>query len=430
MDNHAQDVANVLMVKPTPRARFAIEALTEDITARYKFFFQNLQPSSSGFTSLQDYLEDSREIILRKKIDIVLSFSDTGALLKAALAQEFPHLQGPSVESFFLAHHKFYTRCYLDPSPIPFALLDLASADLDKACEEALEVVGIPAFFKPTSYCGASGTCSVGSAEELKHFSKAYIHSDMYTDEDVDTQFMVPFYVKNFDVEKYPLAIKSTAIVEKHMGDAAKINADGYVFKGDIFHWSISDNVFSLTKPSYCFGATHPTKLSKSRQQNIWEVFDAIVGRMIDFGYDNEFVNIEFFVLDSGEIMLMEVNPRRSGNLQVSGMVFTNGDVTAAQLKLAQGINPGIPIPNGKHAFFCYIRTYGSGKAREFYDFSYSYPDLLPEVDPNDFIDGSGESGTILSRMYLSGDSQQEVLDKYREICSCVLLQQELSMWK
>ncbi len=91
-------------------------------------------------------------------------------------------------------------------------------------------------------------------------------------------------------------------------------------------------------------------------------------------------------------------------------MVFTNGDVTVAQLKLAQGVNPGVPVPNGRHALHSYIRTCGSGKASEFYDYSCTRPGLIPEVDPN--------------------DSREEVLEKYREICSCVLLQPELSVWK
>ena len=61
---------------------------------------------------------------------------------------------------------------------------------------------------------------------------------------------------------------------------------------------------------------------------------------MISFGYDNDFVNIEIFLLESGEVKLMEVNARMGCNLLWSGEVLLNGHIDAAQLKLARGEKP------------------------------------------------------------------------------------------
>ena len=425
------DTVNVLMLKAAsnPRARFAIRNLPQVVSEKYRFIFHDPKPETPVYFSLQDYLDDAKKTVRRENIQVVFAFGDTGALLKAALVEEFSFLQGPSVESVFLGYNKYYTRCFLDSQPVPFASIDLTAANLDQACEDALQKVGTPAFFKPTSYSGSIGISSIRNIQQLKEFAQAYISSDIFAIEDVDAKFMNPFYTKNIDIEKYPLASKPTAILEKHMGEAAKINADGYVFDGKIFHWSISDSLFSQSMPRYYIGAIFPTTLPESTQQNIWNVFDSVVGKMIDFGYNNEFVNLEVFLLDSGEVKIMEINPRRGGNLLASGEVFIDGNVTVAQLKLAQGENPGPPVRSGRHVLHSYIRTCGSGKAKDFYDYSYTDPGLIPERDPDDIVDGSGESGTVLCRTCLSGGSHEEVMEKYRSTCKRVLLNPELSVW-
>ena len=366
----------------------------------------------------------------QKNIEIVLTSGDIATLLKAALVQEFPHLRGPSVESVFLAYNKYYTRCFLDPLPIPFASIDLTAVNLDQVCEEALQKVGTPAFFKPTTSNGCLGISSITNATELKEFAQSYINSDNFTQEWSDPKFMNPFHSKHINEQKYPLASKPTAIIEKHMGDDVKIiNTDGYVFNGKNYHWSISDNLFSRNKPRYSFGAFLPTTLPESVQQKIWNLHDAVVGRMIGFGFNNEFVNVETFLLDSGEVKLMEVNPCLGANLLASGEVYTDGNVITAALKLAQGKSPEHPVRNGRCALHGYIRTCGSGKAREFYNYSYTAPGLIPEEDPERVIDGSGESGFIIGRTCLSGDSYEEVMEKYLSVCRHVLLKPELSVW-
>ena len=55
---------------------------------------------------------------------------------------------------------------------------------------------------------------------------------------------------------------------------------------------------------------------------------------------------------------------------------------------------------------------------------------LLPEVNPEDIVDGSGESGAVIGQTFLSGDSHEEVMEKYWTICRRVLLKPELSVWK
>ena len=426
---------NVLVIMASPRAKYAIETLPEHIVKQYRFFFQGDHPSAAAapFTSLQDYLDDAKKAVIKNNIKIVLSSSEIAALVHAALVKEYPFLRGPSVESVFLASNKYYMRCLLDPNPIPFTCLDLSELTLDQACEQALQKVGIPAFFKPCIGSGSEAVASVISSKDLMEAALSYFHrisaeTMLYL---VDAKYLIPFFSKNIDVAKYPLATRPTAIIEKHMGEVSRVNADGYVFNGSIFHWVISDNLYCKSKPRCLLGTAVPTTLSESTQQHVWKLFDAVVTRMIGFGFDNSFVNVEVFVLDSREVKLMEVNPRRGGSVGLTSQeVFENGDTTTAILMLAEGAKPLTPVPNGRHALYSYIRTCGSGKARELYNYSFTSPGLVPENDPDRFLDGSGESGIILGRICLSGDSREEVLDQYKAICCNTLIKPEFSVWK
>lgn len=427
----SSEMVTALLLMPSRRTKYAISLLPDVISSNYKFisYGESVSECSGTFVSLQDVLEDLKKTISVEKVDIVLSNSDKGSLLQAALVQEFTHLQGPSVESVFLCYNKYYTRRFLDPQPIPYACLDLSAADLDRACEDVLQEVGIPAFFKPCCDTGSMGIASIMSSEELKHFAQFYIQSKAFTSNDINTEFMNPFYDNNIDVNKYPLARKPTAIVEKHMGKTVRVNADGYVFRGETFHWSISDNLYSSSKPCYYLGVAHPTMLPEHAQQKVWNLFDTVVAKMVDYGFDNKFVNVEMFVLDTGDPKVMEINPRKGGSQLCSEYIYGNGNVTSAQLKLAEGKNPEAPVPNGRHAFYGYIRTCGSGRASDLYNYSYTRPRLIPEEYPDHLVDGTGESGAALARTVLSGDSHEEVLEEYWMLCRQVLLKPELSIW-
>ena len=423
------DLVNVLVLYPTPTMEFLIKSLPQDVSSKYRFILHD--QSKKTYCSLQEYLEDAKKIVREQNVEVVLSNNDIGSLVKAALVQEFPHLRGPSVESVFLAYNKYYTHCFLDPEPIPFASIDLTDTQsLNRACEEALKGVGVPAFFKPNSGSGSLAVSSIETAQQLKSFARSYSNSPSFTSECSDTKFMNPFYAKYISERKYPLASKATAILEKHMGKAIKVNCDSYVFNRKIYHWSLADTRYCQSNPQYFFGTFFPTSLPESAQQKIWKLNDAVLERMISFGYDNDFVNIEIFLLESGEVKLIEVNARKGCNLLWSGEVFLNGNIVAAQLKLARGEKPDPVVPiKGRCALYGLIRTCGTGKAREFYDYSQDNPVVFPEERPECVVDGSGEFGIILASALLSGDSYEDVMKKYWSACRQVLLKPELSTW-
>ncbi|CAH1266680.1 Hypp3506 [Branchiostoma lanceolatum] len=105
-----------------------------------KVIFCNIR----GKETLKDYVERAKQIVKNENVNIVLPTGDLCTFVHAAIARDFPHIPGPSVESCYLAFHKAYTRQYLDPSenPTPYDVLDLDSPTLSEDAEKALANVG------------------------------------------------------------------------------------------------------------------------------------------------------------------------------------------------------------------------------------------------------------------------------------------------
>ena len=426
----------LLLLWHSQNKRPCIDDLPESVSKRYRFYYQQTaknDPHTCNF-NLIDYVEDAKKLIKKHNISVVLSTTDLSTLVSAALAQELPEkrLRVPSVESVFLCNNKYYAHCFLNPDPVPFAFVDLSVKDLDAVCDEVVQKVPFPAFFKPCSGAMGFGAGSIMAKEQLaptlQSYISKYVTSDHSPIESISTTVMNPFYIKYLDVNQYPLSLVPSAIIEKHMGTVTTVNADGCVFEGEIICWAISDNLYYKTKPSSFIAVAHPTALSQSLQTKVWKLFDYVVQKLIGYGFNNQFVNLEVFVLEDGDVKLMEVNPRAGMNISLySSEVFDQSSMEAL-LKIGQGIHPGIPVANGHHAFWGVISTTGSGEAKEFLDFG--YPGIVPLVQPNDHVNGSAEAGGILAQVCLIGDSRDEVMDKWRTICHSVLLKPELSIWE
>ena len=132
----------------------------------------------------------------------------------------------------------------------------------------------------------------------------------------------------------------------------------------------------------------------------------------------------------TGEVRLMEINPRVGANTIASEKAYDNGNSTQAELMIAEGKNPKPLKANGRYGMYGWIRTFGSGKAKELIDYSQSMEDVIVKVDQEKIIDGNQVSGVELAAICLEGDSREELMDKYRTIFCRLLLRPELSIWE
>ena len=170
MDKETDNYSNVLVIVVYRKLTW------EDTNWIYRVLHlwdQADETQQRHFASLQECLEDAKKIMASTNISAVLAYTDMDALVYAALSQQFPtRLRGPSVESVFLSNHKYYSRRFLDPDPIPFTFMDLSlnlsdAKSLEQLCGEAINEVGLPAFFKPCSGTSSIGLASIRSSSDL-----------------------------------------------------------------------------------------------------------------------------------------------------------------------------------------------------------------------------------------------------------------------
>lgn len=417
---------NVLLLNPSASALQFVK-LFPNADNRYNFVIE-----TATFPTFQGLVEFGNNIIKQKNIQIVLALNnDCRALLKAALTVENCSLPSPSLESVFLCVHKYYTHLMIDPEPIPYSYLDLSACS--DAYQKALDIVTLPAFVKPCTGNRSRGVAVVQSKDHLREVVEPWEGKGVFTAIKSNQTYINSFFVNSLDLQKYPLATQLTALIQKHMSMKCTtiVNVDGYVFNGNIFHWSISDNIYSVTKPQ-CFLATiHPSNLPNDKQKQVWKLFDTVILRLVEFGFNNSFANVEVFVCQSGEVRLMEINPRFGLSLQALSRISDKRNALQAELWLAEGINPVCPpFISNQHALLGYIRTYGSGKCGDFINYSRATSEFAIERKSTESIDGSCASGEVLAKICCIGNSRDEIMTKYWAACRQILIKPELSIWQ
>ncbi|XP_078594323.1 uncharacterized protein LOC144872089 [Branchiostoma floridae x Branchiostoma japonicum] len=336
-----------------------------------KVIFSYLQEGES----LLDYFYRLKEVVTGNDVDVVLAIYDIATLVQSALVREFPNrLEGPSVESSFLAYHKVYTRQCLDPDtdPSSHGVLDLDSETLLEDADALLKRVGLPAFAKVPCGHSSVGVWKISSDGQLVdvlgavrrlnglHFSQNQ-HSCSAT-------FMRDFLQKVLDVDHYPMVLRDTIIVEPYIDAPAKACVEGCVYNKEILHWAISDSLHWPGQDIPFQGNYMPSTLSEVIQRRLWGGFDNVVGRMVERGFNNQFVHVDYFILADGQIKLIEVNARMSGNLSGMYAACLSGRVQLQTLLgLCCGVRPALPAPTGRAALNLPLQVHDNctGKVRD-----------------------------------------------------------------
>eukprot|EP00058_Branchiostoma_floridae_P008284 XP_002593772.1 hypothetical protein BRAFLDRAFT_104343 [Branchiostoma floridae] len=203
--------------------------------------FNNIEEKET----LLDYVQRLKKLVVDHNINIIVpTTSDVCTFAHAAIARDFPHIPGPSVESCYLAFHKAYSRQYLDPTenPPPYDVVDMDSPTILEDAQGALEKVGLPAFVKPAAAYGTFGVAKVENYEDMK---LALQNLRTVRDEHPDflaspsAAFFKDYFKQYLDVEKYPLALRDVVIVEPYLDAVALYTVDGCIVDKEIVHWTL-----------------------------------------------------------------------------------------------------------------------------------------------------------------------------------------------
>jgi hypothetical protein len=396
---------------------------------KYEFHFLDAPIELSGFSSTFDvtkYLEECRQYIQQHHIKVVLATRDIPSLFQAQLSQEFEYLQGTSVESSLICLHKYYTHQKIDFASSQYAICLLEEKD---HLFKQLETVQIPFpwIMKPCTTACSSSISKVSNLQEAQNTIVNY--NNIITD---NLDYLSAFLQSYLDLEKYPLANNHSILIEEYINYPYKCCVDGCVSHGKIIIWGISDSHYYSNYPECFADFTFPSTLPESIQSQLNQAYQEIVQQLIKYGFDNQFVDVEFFVSQAGDIKIMEINGRM---IPISATLYrqclNQGGPYTALIQIGMGDMPKTPTLNGLVGGIFYIQTFGKDIANNLFNF-----DLAKEISnveirasPQQEIAANSSSGFALATVNLVGNSYEEIHKQANIIRRQLLKQPESSPW-
>ncbi|XP_078581464.1 uncharacterized protein LOC144864917 [Branchiostoma floridae x Branchiostoma japonicum] len=394
--------------------------------------------------TLLEYTERVKKIVTERNINIILPTWDLATLVHAAIAKEFPHIPGPSVESCFLAFHKAYTRQYLDPTenPPPYDVVDLNSPTMLEDAVRALKKVGLPAFVKPATGCNTFGVKKVESLDDLM---LALLDLKTMADKNPDfipapsAAFFRDYFKLYLDVEKYPLALRDVAIVEPYLDAVANCSVDGCVVDKRVVHWPILDQIRFDDQDAKFTTSITPSSEPEDVQARMREVYDGVMDRMIRLGFHHGIAHIEVFKMKDGQLRLCEVNARGSTqNQTIYNASHTNLNQDYVYLTAGSGIRPVLPTETGRYGMVYLVRFRVLDRPGNLVDFDQiekikKDPDVIitleagPDDDVTSFV---GSAGNHIAILYTYGDTRAAVIRKMADILQLIVKKPELLTYK
>eukprot|EP00058_Branchiostoma_floridae_P026856 XP_002612347.1 hypothetical protein BRAFLDRAFT_80018 [Branchiostoma floridae] len=363
------------------------------------------------FPDLLEYTDMLKDIVKQQHVTGVVSRLDLETLVHAALSEEFPHISGPTVESCFLALHKFYSRTVLDPNPIPCEALDLDSPTLE-------EDANLP-------YRGWD-------------YIKGALTGAKFNPYNPSIHLLRNFVVRYLDTKKYPLALRQVIVLEKYVDVKMKVTVDGYVHKGKVNHLLTTESVYFPSRWDNAAGCYHPCRATAQVKDDIVKTFVKVVEGMTALGFDNQVLHGEFFVKSSGAPSLIEINVGRLGlsHLQVC---LRQGDPVRLQLQLVSGEGVDLLRVGECPVFLGYIVPRSSGPATDYIDFDKvdeisreQGVHVVMKVDKDDQITMLGQGGGLgdyVARVVIRGLSYEESVEKFKRFSKQILKKQEWYAW-
>ncbi|XP_070534978.1 uncharacterized protein [Ptychodera flava] len=306
---------------------------------RKKYSFSYSRWDSSPF-DIDQYTEQCIDIVREKKIDLVVSGTDVSALVHAAIAETFPHIRGPSVESVFLTCHKYYSNTVLgsDLYQNRSVILQL-NQDMEEImtiASEFLYSTDGTCFIKPVLGYSELGSRKITNLEDL-HEAVSALKRDRHL------HYITEKFMKKWiSSEAYPLAATPCALLEEfcefQYSSATMCSVQG----GNILRTAMAD--WLRVKDRGCvytskfISAVIPPSVKKEEEMKAWQMTDRIVTKMIQKGFDDQSLNVEFFVLPNGDFKFLEINGRIDHILgPLCGQVYKHGDLVKNLLKLGSG---------------------------------------------------------------------------------------------
>jgi hypothetical protein len=273
---------------------------------------------------------EERVAAFNERIDAIVGFWDFPvSTLVPVLCQRFG-LRGASLESVLRCEHKYWSRLVqqevIDEYP-PFALVD---PDAPRVPAE----VGYPCWLKPVKSFSSKLAFEVTDDHEFAE-AMAELGAGIAR---VGEPF--EYLLEQADLPRKVAEAGGQAVLAERALSGNRAAVEGYVQHGRAVVYGVLD---SLIYPGVSSFLRHqyPSQLPEQMQQRLADVSRRVMEKI---GFDDATFSIEFFCdPDSGEINVLEINPRHS---QAHAELFEQVDGFPNHhymLKVALGEDPGSP---------------------------------------------------------------------------------------
>jgi hypothetical protein len=309
-----------------------------------------------GEVSIPDLLDRAvRQLDERAKpVDAVVGFWDFPVSTLVPLLAARCGLRSASLESVVKCEHKYWSRLeqqqVIDEHP-RFGLVDLEG---EPRLPDGLRY---PIWLKPVKSYSSELAFHVADDEQLAE-AVTEIRAGI-------GRLGRPFewILDQLDLPQEIAEVGGQACLAEEALSGARAATEGYVHDGRVVVHGVLDSITYPDRSSF-LRHQYPSQLPERVQQRLVEVSERVIERV---GLDWTTFSVEFFCdPESGEVSLLEINPRHS---QSHALLFEHVDGIAnhhAMVQLALGYDPDMPSGKGPYGIAAkwYHRRFTDGLLR------------------------------------------------------------------
>ncbi|WP_372985651.1 acetyl-CoA carboxylase biotin carboxylase subunit family protein [Marinobacter sp.] len=356
----------------------------------------------------------------RGTVDGIVGYWDFPVSTLLPLLRKPYDLASPSLESVLKCEHKYWSRLE-QRRVIPDFIPDFCAVDPFADDYRQQITLDYPFWIKPIKSASSYLGFKVRNDSELDHAIQRI--------RDGIARYGNPFnYVLQFAQlpDKVARIHGNWCLAEQIISKGRQCTLEGYVYDGEVTVYGIVDSIREGKHRSSFSRYQYPSSIPRRVQQQMISVIDRFL-RHIDF--DNGPFNAEFYWSSSDRISLLEVNTRISKS---HCPLFQKVDGHAhhkVMVELALGEKPDFPARQGQFRIAAKFmwRTYENAivkkvpDARSLAKLKEQFPesDIELHIEPGMKLSSLADQDSYsyeIAVIFLGAQSQQELLQKYRDI--------------